>query len=34
MREPLADYLLEKNPAAGTKIRVDMEGKGLRIAEF
>jgi ATP-dependent Clp protease ATP-binding subunit ClpB len=30
VREPLADYLLEKNPAAGTKIKV-MEGKELRI---
>jgi ATP-dependent Clp protease ATP-binding subunit ClpA len=33
VREPLADYLLEKNPPAGTKIRVDVEGKGLKIAE-
>jgi ATP-dependent Clp protease ATP-binding subunit ClpC len=34
VREPLADYLLEKNPGAGTKIRVDVEGKGLKIADF
>ena len=33
VREPLADYLLEKNPAAGAKIRVDVEGKGLKIAD-
>jgi hypothetical protein len=33
VREPLADYLLEKNPATGTKIKVDVEGKGLKIAE-
>jgi hypothetical protein len=32
-REPLADCLLEKNPSAGTKIRVDVEGKGLKMAE-
>jgi hypothetical protein len=29
----LADYLLEKNPPAGTKIRVEVEGKGLKMAE-
>jgi ATP-dependent Clp protease ATP-binding subunit ClpA len=34
VREPLADYLLEKNPAAGTKIRVEVEGKELKIADF
>jgi hypothetical protein len=28
VREPLADYLLEKNPSAGAKIRVEAEGKG------
>jgi hypothetical protein len=33
VRELLADYLLEKNPATGTKIKVDVEGKGLKIAE-
>jgi ATP-dependent Clp protease ATP-binding subunit ClpC len=33
VREPLADYLLEKNPPAGTKIRVEVEGKGLKMAE-
>jgi hypothetical protein len=33
VREPLADYLLEKNPTAGTKIRMDVDGKDLRIAE-
>jgi hypothetical protein len=33
VREPLADYLREKNPSAGTKIKVDVDGKGLRIAE-
>jgi hypothetical protein len=32
-REPLADHLLEKNPAAGTKIRVDVNGKGLKISD-
>ncbi len=31
--EPLADYLLEKNPAAGTKIRVEVDGKELKMAE-
>ncbi|NTU62320.1 MAG: hypothetical protein HGB05_02700 [Chloroflexi bacterium] len=25
VREPLTDYLLEKNPSAGTKILVDVE---------
>jgi ATP-dependent Clp protease ATP-binding subunit ClpA len=34
VREPLADYLLEKNPGAGTKIRVDVEGKELKIADL
>jgi ATP-dependent Clp protease ATP-binding subunit ClpA len=33
LREPLADYLLEKNPPAGTKIKVDVDGKELKIAE-
>jgi ATP-dependent Clp protease ATP-binding subunit ClpC len=34
VREPLADYLLEKNPATGTKIRVDVDEKGLKIADL
>jgi hypothetical protein len=34
VRGPLADYLLEKNPSAGTKIRVDAEEKGLKTADF
>jgi hypothetical protein len=34
MREPLADYLLEKNPSARAKIKVDVEGKELKIADF
>jgi ATP-dependent Clp protease ATP-binding subunit ClpC len=34
VREPLADYLLEKNPAAGAKIRVDVDGKELKIADL
>ncbi len=33
VREPLADFLLDKNPAAGTKIRVDVSGEELKIAE-
>jgi len=33
VREPLADCLLEKNPAAGTRIKVDGDGKELKIAE-
>ena len=33
VREPLADYLLEKNPAVGAKIQVDVVGKGLKIAD-
>jgi hypothetical protein len=32
-REPLADYLLEKNPATGTKIKVDVDGEQLKMAE-
>ena len=32
--EPLADYLLDENPQAGAKIRVDVDGKGLKIADF
>ncbi len=34
VREPLADYLLDKNPAAGAKIRVDVDGKGLKISDL
>jgi hypothetical protein len=33
VREPLADYLLEKNSSAGTKIKVDVDGKGLKLSE-
>ncbi len=33
VREPLADYLLEKNPATGTKVKVDIEGEKLKMAE-
>jgi hypothetical protein len=29
-----ADYLLEKNPTAGAKIKVDVEEMGLKIAEL
>ena len=29
----LADYLLEKNPATGTKIKVDVEGDKLKMAD-
>ncbi len=32
-REPLADYLLDKNPQAGAKIRVDVDGETLEIAD-
>jgi hypothetical protein len=28
------DYLLEKNPGAGAKTRVDVEGQGLKIADL
>jgi hypothetical protein len=31
--EPLADYLLEKNPATGAKIMVDVEGEKLKMME-
>jgi ATP-dependent Clp protease ATP-binding subunit ClpC len=34
VREPLADYLLEKNPVTGTKIKVEVDEKGLKIADF
>ncbi len=34
VREPLADYLLDKNPQAGTKINVDVDGRELKIAEL
>jgi ATP-dependent Clp protease ATP-binding subunit ClpC len=33
VREPLADYLLEKNPATGMKIKVDVEGEKLKMIE-
>jgi len=33
VRKPLADYLLEKNPATGTKIKVEVEGEKLKMAE-
>jgi ATP-dependent Clp protease ATP-binding subunit ClpC len=33
VREPLADYLLDKNPAAGTMVKVDVAGEELRIAD-
>jgi hypothetical protein len=32
--QAMADYLLEKNPATGTKIWVDVEGKELKIADL
>ncbi len=33
VREPLADYLLEKNLGAGAKVRKDVEEKGLKISD-
>ena len=33
VREPLADYLLEKNPATGAKIKVDVDEKGLTFVD-
>jgi hypothetical protein len=33
VREPLADYLRETNPGAGTKIWVDVEGEKLKMME-
>jgi hypothetical protein len=33
VREPLVDYLLDKNPTAGAKIKVDVDENGLKIAE-
>jgi ATP-dependent Clp protease ATP-binding subunit ClpC len=33
VREPLADYLLEKNPGAGMKIKVDADGDKLKMTE-
>ena len=33
VREPLADYLLEKNPSAGTKVTVDVGADGLKISD-
>jgi ATP-dependent Clp protease ATP-binding subunit ClpA len=32
VREPLADFLLEKNPAAGTKVQIDVSGEELKIS--
>ena len=34
VREPLADFLLEKNPQAGAKVKVDVDGEGLKIADL
>ncbi len=31
--EPLADYLLDKNPAAGTKIKIDVAGNELKFSD-
>lgn len=31
VREPLADYLLEQNPAAGAKVQIDVKGRDLNI---
>ncbi|HTP08703.1 MAG TPA: ATP-dependent Clp protease ATP-binding subunit [Anaerolineae bacterium] len=33
VREPLADYLLDKNPQAGAKIRIDIDGEKLKMTE-
>jgi ATP-dependent Clp protease ATP-binding subunit ClpC len=33
VREPLADYLLEKNPAAGAKVMIDVSGAELKMAD-
>ncbi len=30
VREPLAEYLLQENPTAGTLVRIDADGGGLR----
>jgi ATP-dependent Clp protease ATP-binding subunit ClpA len=32
IREPLADFLLEKNPAAGTKISIDVDHRHLKFS--
>jgi ATP-dependent Clp protease ATP-binding subunit ClpC len=32
IREPLADFLLEKNPAAGTKVSVDVDNRHLKFS--
>lgn len=32
VREPLADFLLRANPPAGTEVRVDSDGNGLKFA--
>ncbi len=31
--EPLADYLLEENPQAGAKIKIDVESNKLKMME-
>ncbi len=33
VREPLADYLLDKNPSAGAKIQIDVDGEKLKMME-
>ena len=33
VREPLADYLLDKNPAAGTRITIEVEGTELKFVD-
>jgi ATP-dependent Clp protease ATP-binding subunit ClpC len=32
VREPLADFLLKSNPAAGTEVKIDANGSGLTFA--
>jgi ATP-dependent Clp protease ATP-binding subunit ClpC len=32
VREPLADFLLKVNPPAGTQVRIDANGDGLKFA--
>ena len=31
--KPLADYLLDKNPSAGTKIKIEVEGTELKFVD-
>ncbi len=33
VREPLADYLLDKNPSAGTKIKIEVAGDALKFVD-